>query len=88
MAKDILTRCNDDSHYITQDLLVCEIEIFFKHTLLELAVKANAYDLVCLSPFQALLTDIWYDRVNPHTSNIRVKLLDFFLLLKNSALQL
>jgi hypothetical protein len=75
VAKDIIMKCYDDSKLITQDLLICEVEIFFKHTVLELAVKAETYELVCLSPFQALLTDIWYDRINPHSSHFQVKYL-------------
>ncbi len=57
----------------TQDLFICEIDIYFKNTVLELANKAETLDLVSLSPFQQLLTDVWFDKIDPHISNWMVK---------------
>ena len=55
-----MTACNETDKLITQDLLICEIEIFYNHTVLELAIKAETHEFVCLTPFQNLLTDVWF----------------------------
>lgn len=68
MACDVLMKCNETNQLIAQDLLICEISIFCNHTVLDLALKAFAEDFVCLIPVQQLLTDIWYDKINPHLS--------------------
>ena len=68
----ILAKCNDTNQLIAQDLLICEIDIFYKHSVLELAIKARTHDFVCLSPFQQLLTDVWFGTINPHASNWQI----------------
>lgn len=73
MAIEVLKISNDKDQLIAQDLIICELEIFFKHTLLELAIKAKAYDFVCLAPVQQLLTDVWYDKINSHISSWQVR---------------
>jgi hypothetical protein len=55
-----------------------EINIFYDHTLMDLAYKASAIDFVCLTPFQQVLNDIWFERINPHVSNLRIILPYFF----------
>lgn len=72
MAIEVLKISNEKDQLIAQDLIICELEIFFKHTVLELAIKAKAYDFVCLAPVQQLLTDVWYDKINSHISSWQV----------------
>ena len=66
MACDVLDKCNETHQIVTQDLLLCEIDIFQNKTVLDLAMNAVANDFMCLIPVQQLLTDIWYDKINPH----------------------
>lgn len=68
MAIDIMNKCNETNLPIAQDLIICEIDIFYNHTVLELASKANAKDFVSLAPVQQLLDDVWFDKLNPHLS--------------------
>ncbi len=49
--------CSEKNQLIAQDLLICEQDIFFKHSILELAITAETYDFICLVPVQQLLTD-------------------------------
>ena len=82
MALDVLNACHKNAdmiHYgkeqeVTQDLLLRPIEIFFNQTTLEIAVEANALDFICSSRAQDLLTDIWYERINPDVANWKVKI--------------
>ena len=69
MAIEVLKISNEKNQLIAQDLIIRELEIFFKHTLLELAIMAKAYDFVCLAPVQQLLTDVWFDQINSQISN-------------------
>ena len=79
LAIGIVKKCTETNHFITQDLFICEIDIFFNNTILELANKAEAIDLVSLGPFQQLLTDVWFDKIDPHISSWRLILPYFFL---------
>ena len=72
MACEILLKCYSSNQLITQDLLLCEMDLFYNQILLKLAIKANAYDFVGLVPVQQLLTDVWFDKINPHVSNWKV----------------
>lgn len=72
MISGVLLKCSEINQLVCQDLLICEIDIFYKHTVLELAIKADSYDIVCLTPFQQLLTDVWFDKINPHIPNWQV----------------
>ncbi len=74
MASEVLKKANEKNQLIAQDLLICELEIFFKHTILELGIKAHAYDFVCLAPVQQLLTDVWYDKIHSHVSSWQIVL--------------
>lgn len=76
MASDLLNKCNETHQLVTQDLLLCEIEIFYGKNVLDLAMTALAEDFVCLIPVQQLLTDIWYDQINPHLSIWKVNTYD------------
>lgn len=60
-------------HKITEDLLLREIEIFHNHTTLEIAIAAEAFKFIGSTPVQDLLTDIWYDRMEPDVSNWKVR---------------
>lgn len=75
MASDVLNKCNEAHQLIAQDLLVCEIDIFYGKTVLDLALQALAEDFVCLMPVQQLLNDVWYDQLNPHLSNWKVRII-------------
>ena len=57
---------------IAQDLLMCEIEFFYLHNVLELAITSESYEFVCLVPVQQLLTDVWYDKISSHVSGWQV----------------
>lgn len=72
MSIGTMAACNETDKLITQDLLICEIEIFYNHTVLELAIKAETHEFVCLTPFQNLLTDVWFGKINPHASNLQI----------------
>jgi hypothetical protein len=72
MAIEILQKCNEVNPLIAQDLLICEIDIFYNRTVLELAVKADAKDFVASITVQQLLNDIWFDKINPHLHNWQV----------------
>lgn len=86
MASEVLKNSNEKNQLVAQDLLICELEIFFKHTILELAIKAHAYDFVCLAPVQQLLTDVWYDKINSYVSSWQIFLpYVFFPLLLSSS---
>ena len=74
MASEVLKISNDKSQLIAQDILICELEIFFKHSILELAIKSKSHDFVCLVPFQQLLTDVWFDKIKSDLSSWQVKL--------------
>ena len=74
MASEVLKISNAKDQLIAQDLIICEQEIFFRHSLLELAIKAKAYDFVCLAPVQQLLTDVWYDKINIQMSSLQILL--------------
>jgi hypothetical protein len=71
-AIGVVKKCTETNALITQDLFICEIDYYFNNTVLELANKAETLDLVSLSAFQTLLTDVWFDRIDPHVSNWRV----------------
>jgi hypothetical protein len=75
MALEVLSRCNKYDEYITQDLLLREIKIFYNRTALDLAVEGEAYEFLAQSSVQSLLTDIWYERINPTVSNWKVILM-------------
>ena len=72
MSIGTMAACNETDKLITQDLLICEIEIFYNHTVLELAIKAETHEFVSLTPFQDLLTDVWFGKINPHASNLQI----------------
>jgi hypothetical protein len=72
MAIGLMEKCSDSHKIITQDLIICEIDIFFKRTVLELAIDTETNDFVSLSLIQELLTDVWYDKLNPHISTWKV----------------
>lgn len=72
MAMEVFRKCDEKNPLIAQDLLICEIDIFFKHTVLEMAITAEAYDFICLVPVQQLLTDVWYDKISSHISSGQV----------------
>ena len=73
MATGLLSYCTDANKLIAQDLLVIELSIFYKHTVLELAIKAEALEFVGQSAVQLLLTDIWFDKLDPHSSYWQVR---------------
>jgi hypothetical protein len=68
MAIEVINKCNEKNQLITQDLLICQLDVFFGHTILELANTAKSLDFVYLAPIQQLLTDVWYDKINSHVS--------------------
>ncbi|CAF0775680.1 unnamed protein product [Brachionus calyciflorus] len=72
MIIGVLTRCYESNDMISQDLLILEIEIFHNHTVLELAIRSKSYDIACLSTFQELLTDVWFDKINPCLPNWQI----------------
>ena len=72
MSIGTLHVCSETNDLIAQDLLICEIEIFYKHTVLEMAIKAETHEFVCLTPFQDLLTDVWFGKINPHASKWQI----------------
>lgn len=74
MIIGVLSKCYEGNDLISQDLLILEIDIFFNHTILELAKKAESYDITNLSPFQELLTDVWFDKINPCLPNWQIVL--------------
>lgn len=87
MAVEVFKVCNERNQLIAQDLLICELDIFFNHSVLEMAITAEAYDFVCQVPVQQLLTDVWYDKISSHISIGQVFLL-FILNFLNSALKI
>lgn len=68
MAVEVFKVCNERNQLIAQDLLICELDIFFNHSVLEMAITAEAYDFVCQVSVQQLLTDVWYDKISSHIS--------------------
>jgi hypothetical protein len=72
LACEVFKSCNESNPLIAQDLLICEIDLFYKHTILELAITSESYEFVCLVPVQQLLTDVWYDKISPHVSGWQV----------------
>jgi hypothetical protein len=62
------------SPMVCQDILICELKMFYKQTVLELAIKGDVYGFIGLTPVQELLTDIWYGKLYPTISNWKVKL--------------
>lgn len=74
MIIGVLSRCYESNDIISQDLLIIEIDIFYNHTVLELVKKAESYDITSLSPFQELLTDVWFDKINPCLPNWQITL--------------
>jgi hypothetical protein len=71
--------CYGNEGMISQDLLLREIDIFFNRTPLELAVEAEVFDFISSATVQDLITDIWYERINPDISNWKVLKNNFLL---------
>ncbi len=71
----MVNNCNRKHQLITQDLLICELDVFYENTILELGHKAHAHNFFSLVPVQQLLTDIWYDKINWHIPGWKVSFL-------------
>jgi len=61
-----------------QDLILRQNKYFLNHTALQLGVEAEAEEFVGSIPVQALLTDIWHGKINPHVSSFRILICMFF----------
>lgn len=73
----VAEKCSESSIMVTQDLYICQIDLFYRNTILELANKAEVLDFVSVSSFQQLLNDVWYDRIEPQLG--RLIMLPYFL---------
>ena len=61
-----------------QDIILRQNKYFLNHTALQLGVEAEAEEFVGSIPVQALLTDIWHGKINPHVSSFRILICMFF----------
>lgn len=72
MAIDVLRRCYKVDPVLTEDLLIREIDLFAKHTVLELALEANSFEFMAQNSVQTLLSHIWYGKIETDVPYIKV----------------
>ena len=77
IAVEVLSKCNKINHQMTEDILIREIDIFSKQTVIELAVQSNSLDFVSHNSIQVMLNNTWFGRIDPDTSYIKVIHLKF-----------
>lgn len=80
MAITLIENCyeDDDSlisgyeHEITQDLMLRQLPLFNDQIVFDLAYEAEAYKFINTTAVQGLVTDLWYERINPYVSTWKV----------------
>jgi hypothetical protein len=68
----VLRECFKNNPKLTEDLLIQEIEMFSKRTVIELAIDSNSLDFMSNNAIQMLLNDIWFGKIDPETSYFKV----------------
>ena len=72
MACKVLQTCSDLDESKAQDLLLRKVPEYGHKTALEIAVSAKARNFLSKSTCQRKLIKLWFDRISPDTSQIKV----------------